>query len=282
MDAPPGRRACVVCHARAGRHCARCQGRRYCSRACQRLDWRGGHRGVCAAVVLGPDALWGGDCGICQHSLPLPRERQAFYACCCTSTCQCCHEACQKVDPRICPMCRTLLLGKPGTNYIDRLKVHAAAGHARATFELGRVLRDSVGGAAEAFPLFECAALQKCARAELAVAQACRNGAGVEADDDMAAYWGKRAANQAFPDAQFFMGELCDEGRGVPFSRRDAFMWYSLAAKRGHAEALYTVGVMYACGHGVRADPPTALEYFKRALFEGHDASAGMIQLLRL
>ncbi|KAJ1456074.1 hypothetical protein M885DRAFT_440164 [Pelagophyceae sp. CCMP2097] len=78
------------------------------------------------------------------------------------------------------------------------------------------------------------------------------------------------------------MGELCDEGRGVPFSRRDAFMWYSLAAKRGHAEALYTVGVMYACGHGVRADPPTALEYFKRALFEGHDASAGMIQLLRL
>lgn len=42
---------CAVCSAPAASFCAKCRSRCYCSRACQAVDWRGGHKAICNALT---------------------------------------------------------------------------------------------------------------------------------------------------------------------------------------------------------------------------------------
>jgi hypothetical protein len=54
MDAPPAaaaRKPCCVCDAPGGLHCTKCKSRHYCSKACQLVDWKGGHNKACKQLA---------------------------------------------------------------------------------------------------------------------------------------------------------------------------------------------------------------------------------------
>ena len=50
-------------------------------------------------------------------------------------------------------------------------------------------------------------------------------------DDEAAASWFLRAANQGHASAQFDLALMCVEGKGVPQDAVQAYMWFSLAAQ---------------------------------------------------
>jgi len=51
MNAPPRGRECYVCAAPGGKYCNSCKTRNYCSKACQRVDWRSGHSEMCKQLT---------------------------------------------------------------------------------------------------------------------------------------------------------------------------------------------------------------------------------------
>jgi hypothetical protein len=51
-------KSCIICSAVASpilelQYCAACQSARYCSRACQRIDWKRRHKGICKLLNVG-------------------------------------------------------------------------------------------------------------------------------------------------------------------------------------------------------------------------------------
>ncbi|KAJ1461167.1 hypothetical protein M885DRAFT_611898 [Pelagophyceae sp. CCMP2097] len=40
-----------VCAAQNGKHCTKCKSRHYCSKACQLVDWRRGHKAQCRQLA---------------------------------------------------------------------------------------------------------------------------------------------------------------------------------------------------------------------------------------
>lgn len=65
---------------------------------------------------------------------------------------------------------------------------------------------------------------------------------GVEKDEQQAAEWMEKAANQGLVDAQVVMGALYDKGMGVVGDRDKATQWYEKAAAQGHGTSLAILG----------------------------------------
>lgn len=65
---------------------------------------------------------------------------------------------------------------------------------------------------------------------------------GVEKDENLAAQWMEKAANQGIVDAQVVMGALYDRGIGVVADRDKATKWYEKAAAQGHGTSLAILG----------------------------------------
>ena len=62
------------------------------------------------------------------------------------------------------------------------------------------------------------------------------------------------AADQGYPEAQFYLGFAYTEGRGVPRDDAEAARWVRLAADQGHPYAQGHLGRLYAEGRGVEQD----------------------------
>ena len=60
---------------------------------------------------------------------------------------------------------------------------------------------------------------------------------GLPKDEAEAARWYRKAADQGLSTAQNNLGTLSEQGRGVPQNFVEAYMWFSLAAASGHTEA---------------------------------------------
>ncbi|WP_031433083.1 tetratricopeptide repeat protein [Methylomarinum vadi] len=65
---------------------------------------------------------------------------------------------------------------------------------------------------------------------------------GFEQNNELAAKWMKKAADQGIVDAQVVMGALYDRGLGVPGDRDMATKWYEKAAAQGHGTSLAILG----------------------------------------
>ncbi len=65
---------------------------------------------------------------------------------------------------------------------------------------------------------------------------------GFEQNEELAAQWMKKAADQGVIDAQVVMGALYDRGMGVAANRDTATKWYEKAAAQGHGTSLAILG----------------------------------------
>lgn len=65
---------------------------------------------------------------------------------------------------------------------------------------------------------------------------------GVELDEQKAAEWLLKSANQGFIDAEVIMAALYDRGMGVKNDVKMATAWYEKAAAQGHGPSLAILG----------------------------------------
>lgn len=65
---------------------------------------------------------------------------------------------------------------------------------------------------------------------------------GHEQNNELAAKWMKKAADQGVVEAQVVMGALYDRGLGVMGDRNEANKWYEKAAAQGHGTSLAILG----------------------------------------
>jgi len=65
---------------------------------------------------------------------------------------------------------------------------------------------------------------------------------GIEIDENLAASWMQKAAEQGLVDAQVVMGAFYDRGIGVEADRDQATKWYEKAAAQGHGTSLAILG----------------------------------------
>ncbi len=129
--------------------------------------------------------------------------------------------------------CTISAAAKPRTAALDWFSKAAAQGHVGAEQKAGRLLADK-GDYAEAMPLWQKAADQGFAEAELDIGSSYLYGAGVTRDDATGAAWLRKAADQGWAEAQLTLGKLYHLGRGVTADDREAYVWESLAVLYGH------------------------------------------------
>lgn len=65
---------------------------------------------------------------------------------------------------------------------------------------------------------------------------------GFEQNNELAAQWMQKAAEQGIVEAQVVMGALYDRGLGVPGNPDTATRWYEKAAAQGHGTSLAILG----------------------------------------
>ena len=96
-------------------------------------------------------------------------------------------------------------------------------------------------------------------------------GETIPADDLMAVYWYKQAADQGDAAGQTLLGRAYEKGLGVSPDPREAARLYRLAAEQGHVGSQSLLGFAYFFGDGVEADPVTAYAWLNIAAAQGAD-----------
>ena len=99
-------------------------------------------------------------------------------------------------------------------------------------------------------------------------------GNGVPQNDQEAAKWYRKAAEQGHAGAQFLLGTMYVTGKGVPQDYREAAKWTRKAAEQGLAEAQYGLGYMYVKGEGVPQDFLQAHAWMNLAAGQGYKRAA--------
>ncbi|MBK8568743.1 MAG: sel1 repeat family protein [Nitrosomonadales bacterium] len=69
--------------------------------------------------------------------------------------------------------------------------------------------------------------------------------------------------------AQYTLGIMYSNGQGVIQDDQQAAFWYHKAAEQGHAEAQFNLGLMYHNGQGVTQDDQQAASWYRKAGQQG-------------
>lgn len=85
-------------------------------------------------------------------------------------------------------------------------------------------------------------------------------------DQQQAAAWFQKAANQGHADAQLFLASMYRKGEWVKRNYQQALTWYRKAADQGDADAQLELGLMHARGEGVAKNDRQAVEWFNKVL----------------
>lgn len=91
----------------------------------------------------------------------------------------------------------------------------------------------------------------------------------VEKDEESAAEWFRRAAEQGHADAQGRLGVKYLTGVGVKRDERQAAEWLRKAAEQDEGGAQFMLGLLYMQGHGVPNDPRQGTEWLRKAEEQG-------------
>ena len=91
------------------------------------------------------------------------------------------------------------------------------------------------------------------------------NGDGVEANDNVAFWWLRLAAEQGEPIAQNSLGSLFERGQGVDTDAGEAAFWYAQAADNGNVVAMHNLAIAHTDGAGVERDLSEAARLFEDA-----------------
>lgn len=76
-------------------------------------------------------------------------------------------------------------------------------------------------------------------------------------------------AERGDAQAQFTLGLSCSNGCSQPQDQQQAAKWYLRAADQEHALAQFNLGLMLAAGTGVPTDPVAAIRWIRRAATAG-------------
>lgn len=107
------------------------------------------------------------------------------------------------------------------------------------------------------------------ADSQLKLAYAYGTGQGAALDQERAARWYRRAAEQGDVRAQLALAARHDEGLGVVRDEVQAAEWYRRAAENGSATAQVALALRCAAGRGV---PPDKIQAAAWLLLAGRDA----------
>lgn len=98
--------------------------------------------------------------------------------------------------------------------------------------------------------------------AQLALGRAYQDGNGVPQNDELAAKWYRKAAEQGNATAQNNLGIMYRTGSGVEKNTEEAVNWYRKAAQQGYANAMFNLGTAYYNGDGVPSNEFRAYDWF--------------------
>lgn len=112
------------------------------------------------------------------------------------------------------------------------------------------------------------------ADAQHALGMMSEYGHGVSRDDEEAARWYLKAAEQEHAEAQYRLGVLHDNGWGVALDDSLAVEWYGRAAQLGHTFAQHDLAFMHFNGTGAEKDGVQAYKWLKIASLHRADLMA--------
>ena len=120
------------------------------------------------------------------------------------------------------------------------------------------------------------------ADSQLALAYSYGTGEGMERDEQKAAYWYGKAAEQGDPRAQLALAARYDQGLGVAKDPEAATRWFRAAADQGDPEAQVALALRHVEGRGVAQDRVQAAMWMilaDRYVTTRSDAMALLLQL---
>jgi len=217
----------------------------YCSKDCQRSDWKANHKKYCIAKadrVPQPGApltdfkeapFKGEDCSICLD--PVAQASVTTLPCAHVFHAACVAELRKFKLKQSCPLCRAPL--PPGPEKL----------HEDATLRYFVIERRVERGKAS------WSALTKDEQQEL---QTVVDG------------W-RAAAAQGHVQAQYYLGFMLAKGRGVAQSDAEAARWYRKAADQGHAHAQHDLGINIMLSQGSAQSDAEAMRWFRKAADQG-------------
>jgi localization factor PodJL len=122
-------------------------------------------------------------------------------------------------------------------------------------------------------PALRAAAMAGNPAADYEVAMRFAEGRGVAQNDEEAAHWLARAAEQGLAPAQFRLGGFYEKGLGVSRDLAKARDLYLAAAEQGNGEAMHNLAVLYAEGVDGSPDYSEAAAWFRKAADHGIEDS---------
>jgi len=90
-------------------------------------------------------------------------------------------------------------------------------------------------------------------------------GIGVQKDPSKAFSYFSKAADKAYPKAQYNLGRLYKYGIGCTIDFTKAMDWFVIATENGNQRAAYSLGYMYYKGFGVAQSYKEAVYWFERS-----------------
>ena len=122
------------------------------------------------------------------------------------------------------------------------------------------------GEYARAAPLFQEAAENGNADAQMLLGKMYANGEGVQKDDTESLKWYYKAAEQGNADAQSLISAVYGQ---LAKDYSNAAVWLVKAAEQGHASAQYRMGLAYSTGRCVPQDYVEAHMWLNLAAAQG-------------
>lgn len=107
-------------------------------------------------------------------------------------------------------------------------------------------------------------------KAQVAIARAYDDGAGLTESPSQAFTWFMKAAQTGDAEAQTAVGLMYRLGRGVDKDYLKSAEWYTRAAQQGSASALFNLGTLYYNGDGVGINDIEAFAFFSAARQAGN------------
>lgn len=115
-------------------------------------------------------------------------------------------------------------------------------------------------------------ALKGDVAAQVKLGKAYMYGDGLSKNDELAAKWFRKAADQGDASAEDQLGNMYRSGIGVARDKEEAVRWYMKASRHGSATGMFNLGTCFYNGDGVGSNEYTAYLWFLLAQDAGEPA----------